>query len=80
MNKTPLTVADTDEAPAEPLTGPTYADAVERVSAALMFREPMLARTAKAATETAHRAINALIIAGAMVPTVQIPPAATDGD
>lgn len=44
--------------------GPTYADALERVSAALMFREPTLARTSKTARLIAERALDALIAAG----------------
>jgi hypothetical protein len=53
--------------------GPTYADAVERVSAALMFREPTLARTSKTARLIATRAVDALVNAQVTVESVTIP-------
>ena len=43
---------------------PTYADAIERGSAALMFREPQLARTTKTARAIVERVVDALVTAG----------------
>ena len=59
-------------APVAP-AGPTYADAVERVSAALMFREPVLARTGKTARLIAARAVDALVAAQITRETVTTP-------
>lgn len=54
-------------------TGPTYADAIERASASLMFREPTLARTTKTARAIAARVVDALVDAGITRDTVTKP-------
>ncbi len=58
-------------------TGPTYADAIERASAALMFREPVLARTGKTARAIATRIVDALIATNATTASVVKPDEAT---
>lgn len=55
---------------------PTYADAIERASAALMFREPVLAKTGKTARAIATRVVDALVNSGATVEGITIPVAA----
>lgn len=58
-------------------TGPTYADAIERASAALMFREPVLARTGKTARAIATRVVDALIATNATQSSITKPVEAT---
>lgn len=58
---------------------PTYDKAMERAAAALMFREPQLARTTKTARAIAGRILDALIAADVTVETVTKPVAAVQG-